>query len=152
MPLSRFGMGLCSRRMEGVTHIPLDLSGGERFAQVGTPLGLESMGCRVITLDPRQRARVHRHREQEELYVVLEGELTLVFEGGEEITVRRHGAVRIGPPVRRQLVNRGSDRVQVLAVGAAGPHEARDGEAFTDWSDSEPKSPLDVPMPDDLPE
>ena len=137
--------------MEGVTHIPLDLSGGERFAQVGTPLGLESMGCRVITLGPRQRARVHRHREQEELYVVLEGELTLVFEGGDEIAVRRHEAVRIAPPVRRQLANRGSEPVHVLAVGASGTHEPRDGEAFADWSDTEPKSPLDVPMPDDLP-
>ena len=136
--------------MDGVTVTALDLSAGERFKQVGTPLGLESMGCRIVTLEPRQRARVHRHREQEELYVVLEGELTLVLEGGEEVTVRRHEAARVAAPVRRQLVNRGSATVHVVAVGAAGMHDARDGEAFADWSDPEPKSPLDVPMPDDL--
>ena len=137
--------------MEGVTVTVLDLSAGERFKQVGVPLGLEAMGCRVITLEPRQRARIHRHREQEELYVVLEGELTLVFEGGEEVRVGRYEAARVAPPVRRQLVNKGDVRLQVLAVGAAGEHEPRDGEAFADWAETEGRSPLDVPMPDDLP-
>ena len=134
--------------MEGVTVTRLDPESGER--QV--PIELRSFGARLLTLQPRQRNRVHRHKTQEELYFVLDGELTLALEGGEELTVRSHEIAVVQPSVRRQLMNRGWAKVSVLAVGAAGEHASGDGEAFTDWSDNEPKRPPDVPMPDDLPD
>ena len=34
---------------------------------------------------------------------------------------------RVAPSVRRQLANRGSELLVVLAVGGAKPHEGRDG-------------------------
>jgi mannose-6-phosphate isomerase-like protein (cupin superfamily) len=104
-----------------------------------------------LVLEPRQRGRIHRHLRQEEVYLVLEGTLTLVVEG-EEQTVERGELVRVAPEVRRQLVNRGPDRLVMVALGGEGEHRGRDGEAFTDWDDAQGASPQDVPLPDDLPE
>lgn len=150
MPLSRFGMGLCSRGMDGISVTRLDVDTDERFSPMRQALGLESMGANLMVLQPRQRGRIHRHREQEELYVVLRGELTVSVEG-EETVVRTLEAARVAASARRQLANRGSEPVVVLALGAAGEHVARDGEAFADWSETEPRTPQEVPLPDDLP-
>ena len=137
--------------MDGVSVTKLDVDAAERFASIRQPLGLESMGANLMVLQPRQRGRIHRHGEQEELYVVLRGELTLAVEG-EETTVRALEAARVAASVRRQLLNRGSEPVAVLALGAAGSHVGRDGEAFADWAETEGRTPQEVPLPDDLPE
>jgi quercetin dioxygenase-like cupin family protein len=102
-----------------------------------------------IVLKPGQRGRIHRHKNQEEVYLVLEGTLTLLLEGERnELAVGE--VVRVAPSVRRQLVNRGPGRVVVVALGGAGEHVGRDGEAFGDWSDEQPVSPQELPMPPDL--
>jgi uncharacterized cupin superfamily protein len=137
---------------EGVTTTRLDLSTSERQTSLTEALALGSLGARLLSLAPRQRNRIHRHRAQEEVYVVLEGELTIGFEGGEELTLRQWEVARVPPPVRRQLMNRGSRRAKVLALGAAGEHVTGDGEAFTDWSETEGRPPPEVPIPEDLPE
>jgi uncharacterized cupin superfamily protein len=138
---------------EGVTSSRLDFGSGERFSSLSLSdaLGLRSFGLRLHTLAPRQRNRIHLHRDQEEVYLVLEGELTIGFEGGEELTVRRHELVRVPPEHRRQLMNRGDAPVQLLAIGAAGTHESADGEAFPDWSTRDGRPPLEIPYPEDLP-
>jgi mannose-6-phosphate isomerase-like protein (cupin superfamily) len=101
-------------------------------------------------LEPRQRGRIHRHQRQEEVYFVLEGTLTLVVEG-EDQTVERGELVRVAPEVRRQLVNRGPERVVMVALGGDGEHTGRDGEAFADWDDEQGAPPQEIPLPDDLP-
>ena len=133
-----------------VQVIDLPLDSGERFSSVRRPLGMEAMGATLINLEPRQRGRIHRHREQEELYVVLAGELTIALEDGE-VKVGPMQAAFVPPRVRRQLANAGGERVSVLALGAAGEHRSRDGEAFADWSETEGRPPQEVPQPDDLP-
>jgi mannose-6-phosphate isomerase-like protein (cupin superfamily) len=100
-------------------------------------------------MEPGQRGRVHRHERQEEVYLVLEGTLTLGIEG-EETDLEAGELVRIPPEVRRQIVNRGPQRLSLLALGAFGTHEGRDGEAFASWEDTEPGAPQDVPLPADL--
>jgi len=52
--------------------------------------------------------------------------------------------------VRRQLVNPFSAPCTLVAIGAAGRHERRHGEAFADWSDQEGRPPAEVPLPEDL--
>src|ERR1700710_1149796 len=99
----------------------LDNPGGERFKQLRRELGVSSFGINLMTLAPRQRNRVHLHEQQEEVYLVLEGELTIGIEG-EEQTVPRGGLIRVGPSVRRQLVNRGSTALVLLALGGSGEH------------------------------
>ena len=39
----------------------------------------------------------------------------------------------------------------MVALGGAGDHNGRDGLAYTDWDDAEPRPPQPHPHPDDLP-
>ena len=135
---------------EGIARTRLDPDAGERFVPLRRHLGVTSFGMNQIVLEPRQRGRIHRHLRQEEVYVVLEGTLTLVIEG-EEHVVRRGELVRVAPAIRRQLVNRGPERLVLLALGGATEHMGRDGEAWVDWDADAPAPPQDVPLPEDLP-
>jgi quercetin dioxygenase-like cupin family protein len=135
---------------EGIARARLDPAAGERFVPLRRQLGVTTFGMNQIVLEPRQRGRIHRHARQEEVYLVLEGTLTLGVEGNEE-TVARGELVRVAPSVRRQLVNRGPDRLVLLALGGATEHVGRDGEAFASWEDDEPRPPPEIPLPDDLP-
>jgi len=113
-------------------------------------LGVESFGLNLITLRPRQRLRVHTHERQEEVYMVLEGELTLLVEG-EATAVPRWTLARVGPGVRRQLTNQGEEKLVLLALGGYGEHDPKDARAWTDWDEpGEGRSPREVPLPDDL--
>jgi quercetin dioxygenase-like cupin family protein len=109
-----------------------------------------SFGLNQLVLLPGQRGRIHRHAEQEEVYLVLDGTLTLLIEA-EEQTLERGELIRVAPPVRRQLLNRGPAPVVLLALGGAGEHAGRDGEAFAAWEDEHGASPQELPLPDDLP-
>jgi mannose-6-phosphate isomerase-like protein (cupin superfamily) len=134
----------------GTSRAALDPDSGEQFLSLRRALGLSSFGMNQIVLRPRQRGRIHRHERQEEVYLVLEGTLTLVVEG-EESTLERGEVVRVAPEVRRQLVNRGPDRLVLLALGGDGEHRGRDGHAFAGWDDAEGAPPAEIPLPDDLP-
>jgi mannose-6-phosphate isomerase-like protein (cupin superfamily) len=123
---------------------------GERFVSLRRALGVTSFGLNQITLQPGQRGRIHRHRQQEEVYLVLRGSLTVAFEN-EEIELTEGQAIRVPPATRRQLLNRGDRLCVVVAIGGAGEHVGRDGEAFAAWSDTEGRPPQDVPLPADLP-
>jgi quercetin dioxygenase-like cupin family protein len=130
--------------------VTLEFDGDERFQTLRRELGATSLGINLIRLQPRQRGRIHRHERQEEIYVVLDGVLTLYVEG-EPHEVQRGQAVRVAPEERRQLVNESSDRLVLLALGADGDHSGRDGEAFESWDDHQGRPPQEVPLPDDLP-
>jgi mannose-6-phosphate isomerase-like protein (cupin superfamily) len=134
---------------EGTTTTRLDPETGERFLPLRRQLGVSSFGLNQIVLQPGQRGRIHRHQRQEEVYVVLEGRLTLLLEG-EESELGHGELIRVAPNVRRQLVNRGPGRVVLLALGGAEEHRGRDGEAFGDWSAEQPVSPQELSMPPDL--
>ena len=135
---------------EGVSFAKLDFDAGERFVRLRSELGIESFGLNLLLLEPGQGSRIHRHERQEEAYIVLEGTLTLEIEGEEVHTLARGDAVRVAPDVRRRLSNRTQERLAVLALGGAHPHEARDGVAFLDWDDTEGRPPKDVPLPENL--
>jgi mannose-6-phosphate isomerase-like protein (cupin superfamily) len=135
---------------EGIARTALNPDAGERFVSLRRELGVTSFGINQMVLEPRQRGRIHRHLRQEEIYLVLEGTLTLLVEGEEQV-LQRGELVRVAPAVRRQLVNRGPERLVLLALGGTGEHVGRDGEAFTDWSDTQGAPPQEIPLPDDLP-
>jgi uncharacterized cupin superfamily protein len=124
---------------------------GERFQSLRRELGVQSFGMNLITLQARERGRIHAHQRQEEVYLVLEGELTLVVEG-EEHMLGQGRLARLAPRVRRQLVNRGPERLVLLALGGSGEHAGRDGRAWEDWRETgEGRVPQEVPLPEDLP-
>jgi quercetin dioxygenase-like cupin family protein len=134
----------------GVAVTTLDLEGEERFQRLRRELGVSAFGINLIRLRPRQRGRIHRHQRQEEVYLVLEGTLTLDVEG-EPRELPKGSIARVAPDVRRQLSNRGDELLAVLSVGGAAPHEGRDGVAFASWDDEEGAPPQEVPLPPDLP-
>ncbi|WP_210491890.1 cupin domain-containing protein [Patulibacter sp. SYSU D01012] len=134
---------------DDVTRARLETEAPERFVRLRRALGVTSFGINQMVLEPGQRMRIHLHERQEEVYLVLDGRLSLVVEG-DELEVGPGELVRVPPSVRRQLVNRGPERVSLLALGGDGEHEPRDARAFTSW-DGEPQDVADVPLPDDLP-
>jgi uncharacterized cupin superfamily protein len=135
---------------EGTNYAHVDFQSDQRFVRLGRELGVTAFGLNVVTLAPGQRMRIHRHGRQEEVYIVLDGKLTLSVEGVER-ALTLGDAARVAPGVRRQLINRErSQRCVVVAVGAAGVHEARDAEAFNAWDELTGGAPQDVPLPPDL--
>jgi quercetin dioxygenase-like cupin family protein len=129
----------------------LEPDSGERFQRLRHDLGVSSFGMNLIVLQPGQRGRIHSHDVQEEVFLVLEGALSLGLEGDERV-LGVGEIVRVGPQVRRQLVNHGAERVVLLALGGSGEHVGRDGRAWEAWDEDGPgRPPVDVPLPEDLP-
>ena len=134
---------------DGVSFAEIDFTGAEQFQAMRRELGVTSFGMNVISLRKGQRLRIHRHARQEEVYVVLEGVLTLSIEA-EEHRLEQGSIARVAPSIRRQLTNRDPDLLLVVALGGAGHHEGRDGEAFTSWDETSGRPPQEVPFPPDL--
>ena len=134
---------------DGTTRAKLDPDTEERFVALRRQLGVSSFGINQLVLRPGQRGRIHRHERQEEVYLVLEGTPTLAVEG-EETDLGEGELIRVAPQLRRQLINRGPDRVVLLALGGEGEHHGRDGEAFASWEDTTGAPPQEIPLPGDL--
>jgi uncharacterized cupin superfamily protein len=140
-----------SRTVEsGFSVARLDPATTERFVSLRRELGVSSFGMNQMRLAPGERSRIHRHEHQEEVYLVLQGRLTVELER-EEYDLAEGQLLRVAPELRRRLMNRGPDVCLVLALGGTGEHQGRDGLAWTDWDDSDPRPPQEVPLPDDLP-
>jgi len=137
------------RGMEsGVSFAALDPDTEERFVPLRRMLGVTSFGLNQIVLRPGQRGRIHRHRDQEEVYLVLSGTLTLVIER-ETRELGQGELARVAPEVRRFIANRGEEDVVLIALGGSTEHVGRDGEAFVDWDQEEGAPPQEVPLPPD---
>lgn len=123
----------------------------ELFQGLRRELDLETFGINLMVLRPGKRLRVHTHEHQDEVYLVLEGRLTLIVEGEpHELGVDQ--LARVGPGTRRQLTNPHPEKAVILALGAAGQHEGRDALAWASWEEEGPgREPRDVPLPEDLP-
>jgi mannose-6-phosphate isomerase-like protein (cupin superfamily) len=135
----------------GFQRARIDPDPDGRMVTLRRDLGVTSFGLNQIVFAPGQRGRIHRHREQEEVYLVLEGTLTLVIEGEEE-TLERGELIRVAPELRRQVVNKGPERLMVIALGGSGEHEGRDGLAYASWdtTDDDARPPQETPIPPDL--
>ncbi len=137
---------------DGVATTQIELEGEGRFQTLRRELGVSAFGINILRLRPGQRSRIHRHERQEEVYVVLEGTLSLAIDGEEdERTLERLAVARVAPGVRRQLTNRSHALTVVLALGGGGAHEGRDGVAYESWAAQEGRPPQEVPLPEDLP-
>jgi quercetin dioxygenase-like cupin family protein len=134
---------------EGTARTRLDPDTDDRFVTLRRQLEVSSFGMNQIVLQAGQRGRIHRHDRQEEVYLVLEGRLTLLIEG-EETELNEGELIRIAPQVRRQQVNRGPGRLVLLALGGEGEHHGRDAEAFASWEDDVGVPPQELPLPADL--
>jgi quercetin dioxygenase-like cupin family protein len=79
-----------------------------------------NLGISLIELEPDAKGKPHDHAEdgQEEVSLVVDGELDVELDE-ETVTLGSGEAVRVSPDQRRQLVNRGDERVRAVLVGAA---------------------------------
>ncbi len=88
------------------------------FRPLGDALGCEQLAITLIRVPPHsdfEQGTGHYHEEQEELYVVARGTLTMRF--GDE--VRKVGAgsiVRVAPRTPRSHRNEGDEPVELWAV------------------------------------
>ncbi len=135
---------------DGITLGQLDLDTDERFTPLRRQLGVSAFGLNQITMQPGQTGRIHRHEHQEEVFLVLEGELSLMVEGDEH-RLAKGALARVAPGVRRQLVNRRPQRLVLLALGGSTEHVGRDGIAYASWDATEGTSPQETPAPADVP-
>src|SRR5688500_17596945 len=119
MPQTRLGHGP-TEMQDGITVVALDPEGEERFQLLRRELGVSAFGINLLRLRPGQRGRIHRHARQEEVYVVLQGTLSLGVEG-EEREMPRGSAVRMEPDVRRSHDTHGTTHTVHNEQGASQP-------------------------------
>jgi len=90
---------------------------GIQNTDLAKQLEAKQLGARLWRLRPGQASTRHRHRAQEELYLLLEGTGRLRVDD-ELLTLDRMSAVVVEPDTTRQLFNdTGKDQLW-LAVGA----------------------------------
>lgn len=84
---------------------------------LGKQLGAEKMGARLWRLAPGQASTKHRHFEQEELYVLLEGEGRVRVDE-EVLTLAPLDTLLVDADSTRQLFNDTASEQLWLVVGA----------------------------------
>ena len=101
-----------------------------RFAR--NDLGAEQTGLNLLKVKPSQReAFAHRHREAEEIYVVLSGSGRVKLDD-DLVELAPLDAVRVSPGVTRSF-EAGPEGLEVLIFG---PHVEGDGETVDDFWES----------------
>ena len=94
-------------------------------------LGSEHLGVSYFRYAPGFRAPYgHRHREQEEAYVVVGGSGRVRLDD-EIVDLRRWDVVRVAPEVVRGFEG-GPEGLEIIAIGADRP-EGGDGETVHGW-------------------
>jgi quercetin dioxygenase-like cupin family protein len=122
-----------------VNLLELEDSVGDRVPEIEgrfgrTPLGSRDIGVSHFRYAPGFRSPMgHRHREQEEAYVVVAGSGRALVDG-DVVELEQWDTVRVAPEVVRAF-EAGPDGMDVIAIGGPKP-EGGDGEsAPADWPD-----------------
>jgi uncharacterized cupin superfamily protein len=89
---------------------------------LGKQLEAAALGARLWRLAPGQASTRHRHREQEELYVLLEGTGRVRIDAEQPLTLDPLDSLLVKPRSTRQLFNDTEAEQLWLVVGA--PAEA----------------------------
>ncbi len=112
-----------------------DLVGGRvpeiegRFAR--SHLDSRELGVSYFRYVPGYRSRTgHRHREQEEAYVVIGGSGRAKLDD-DVVDLRQWDVVRVSPEVTRAF-EAGPEGLELIAIGGSRPEDG-DGELVADW-------------------
>jgi len=105
-----------------------DLGEGPGFRKVRSTLGVTEFGVNAVALPPGYTSRRHFHERQQELYLVLRGEIE--FELGDDTqTLGPGGLVRVDAPTVRSLRNTSeTEEALYFCVGGEGGYVGRDGQ------------------------
>ena len=87
-------------------------------AELSEALGTTHLRTNLWRYEPGAKGRRHVHAEQEEMFVVLSGTLTMYLgEPAERVDVRTGGVVRVAPRTQLQTANHGAEDLVVFASG-----------------------------------
>ena len=100
-----------------------DFGRGSLLHPLKKALGLTSVGVSLSRMEPGMGYPFfHAHKEQEEIFICLEGSGTLLVEE-EEITMQRGDFLRIAPEVPRAVGNRTNEPCTFLILGSLPPEK-----------------------------
>jgi uncharacterized cupin superfamily protein len=90
-----------------------------RWGLVRRGVGLNAFGINFVDMEPGYQIPEHdeTERDQEELFIVLDGDVTMVLDG-ERHPAPRGTFVRVDVDVTRTAVNEGDAPVRLLIVSA----------------------------------
>ena len=85
------------------------------------PMGCKGIGFSFVRCKPGEGATyVHRHKVQEEVFIALRGDGTIILDG-KRIKMPEGTIVRVGPTVWRALGNDSKSDVVFIVLGAVPP-------------------------------
>jgi len=98
----------------------------QRFGSIGTRIGAKKLGYNLTVVPPGKKAvPYHNHRNNEEMFFIVEGEGLLRF-GGAEYPLRKNDFIACPPggrEVAHQIINTGNNELKYLAVSTMDPVE-----------------------------
>jgi uncharacterized cupin superfamily protein len=104
-----------------------DLGDGPGFRKIRRALGVTEFGANAVVLPAGQTSVRHYHERQQELYLVVRGEIEFEL-GDERHTLGPGGLARVDAPTVRSLRNTSdTDEAVYFCVGGAGGYVGRDG-------------------------
>jgi quercetin dioxygenase-like cupin family protein len=104
------------------------LGEGPGFRKVRRELGVTEFGVNAVVMPPGYESRRHFHDRQQELYVVLRGEIEFEFGDGERRALGPGGLARVDAATVRRFRNTSdSEEALYICVGAADGYVGRDG-------------------------
>ena len=105
-----------------------DLGDGPGFRKVRQALDVTEFGVNAVVLPAGYTSRRHFHDRQQELYMVLRGEIEFDLDGAKH-TLGPGGLARVDAPIVRSLRNTSeADDAVYLCVGGEGGYVGRDGQ------------------------
>jgi uncharacterized cupin superfamily protein len=105
-----------------------DLGDGPGFRKVRQALDVTEFGVNGVVLPPGYTSRRHYHDRQQELYMVLRGEIEFDLDGAKH-TLGPGGLARVDAPTVRALRNMSeTDEAIYVCVGGQGGYVGRDGQ------------------------
>ena len=105
----------------GYTKKFMPLSKVKEKEFLSRPMGCKGVGFSFVRCKPGQGATyVHRHRVQEEVFIALKGDGTIILDG-KRIKMPEGTVVRVGPKMWRALGNDSKRDVVFMVLGAIAP-------------------------------
>jgi uncharacterized cupin superfamily protein len=104
------------------------IGSGPGFRKIRAALGVTEFGVNAVVLPAGYKSNAHYHERQQELYVVISGEIEFEFGDGETRVLGPGGLARVDATTVRSARNTSADSESVyVCVGGADGYVGRDG-------------------------
>jgi uncharacterized cupin superfamily protein len=101
------------------TFMPLGKVVEKEF--LSRPMGCQAVGFSFVRCKPGEGANyVHRHKVQEEVFITLQGDGTIILDG-KRVAMPEGTLVRVSPTVYRAIGNDSKQDVVFMVLGAIAP-------------------------------